>query len=175
MRRSAIQEDMDHSRRASRKMGRPGSQRIAPVMRLGSGRRIRQTWRRRPRRPARISSGKQVSERERAETQTNTPQEVTSRTDSVDATAQRKPCCVAHDKSPLRLKPCGSLVHYRKGGSHQYKGGHHQKQGHVWFPGSRLGASLIHRLRLKTEAEPRRPCVPRQEPGNEKGARVGKK
>ena len=32
---------------------------------------------------------------------------------------------------------------------------------------------MIHRLRLKTEAEPRRPCVPRREPGNENGARVG--
>ena len=41
----------------------------------------------------------------------------------------------------------------------------------VWFPGSRLGTSMIYRLRLKTEAEPRRPCVPRREPGNENGAR----
>jgi len=28
---------------------------------------------------------------------------------------------------------------------------------------------------LKAEAEPRVPCVPRREPGNENGARVGKK
>jgi hypothetical protein len=34
---------------------------------------------------------------------------------------------------------------------------------------------MIFRLRLKTEAEPRVPCVPRREPGNENGARVGKK
>ena len=27
---------------------------------------------------------------------------------------------------------------------------------------------MIYRLRLKTEAEPRVPCVPRREPGNEK-------
>ena len=40
----------------------------------------------------------------------------------------------------------------------------------VWFPGSRLGTSMIYRLRLKAEAEPRGQCVPRREPGNEKGA-----
>ena len=45
----------------------------------------------------------------------------------------------------------------------------------VWFPGSRLGTSMIYRLCLKAEAEPRVPCVPRREPGNENGARVGKK
>ena len=45
----------------------------------------------------------------------------------------------------------------------------------VWFPGSRLGTSMIYRLRLKAEAEPRLPCVHRREPGNENGARVGKK
>ena len=40
----------------------------------------------------------------------------------------------------------------------------------VWFPGSRLGTSMIYRLGLNTEAEPRGPCVPRREPGNEDGA-----
>ena len=34
---------------------------------------------------------------------------------------------------------------------------------------------MIYRLGLKTEAEPRVPCVPRREPGNENVARVGKK
>ena len=37
----------------------------------------------------------------------------------------------------------------------------------VWFPGSRQGTSMIYRLGLKAEAEPRVPCVPRREPGNE--------
>jgi len=34
---------------------------------------------------------------------------------------------------------------------------------------------MIYRLGLKAEAEPRVPCVPRREPGNENGARVVKK
>ena len=44
----------------------------------------------------------------------------------------------------------------------------------VWFPGSRLGTSMVYRLGLNAEAEPRVPCVPRREPGNENGARVGR-